>query len=292
MREGPSYTICEEARCPNIGECWGRTRPPFRSSATPVRAPAGTATSTRGRPGPRIRSSRSGWRRRRRPMGLGTSSSPRSTATTSPIGRGALRGHDPRAQGEASGATVEVLTPTSWVEEERWHGARAPTGRLRPQHRDRSPPARAHPGAKASYEGALSLLRRAKEVADTGDDEDRDIVGLGETNDEVSRRCATCASTASTSSRSGSTSSRAEARPIDRWVHPEEFRWLREQGEALGFGSVFSGPLVRSSTARTSSGTPPRPGAAQSPTSRARQRARLCPRSGQALLDSLRARRC
>jgi lipoate synthase len=30
-------------------------------------------------------------------------------------------------------------------------------------------------------------------------------------------------------------------------VHPDEFRWLREQGEALGFGSVFSGPLVRSS---------------------------------------------
>jgi lipoic acid synthetase len=30
-------------------------------------------------------------------------------------------------------------------------------------------------------------------------------------------------------------------------VHPDEFRWLREQGEELGFGSVFAGPLVRSS---------------------------------------------
>ena len=30
-------------------------------------------------------------------------------------------------------------------------------------------------------------------------------------------------------------------------MHPDEFRWLREQGEALGFGSVFAGPLVRSS---------------------------------------------
>jgi lipoic acid synthetase len=30
-------------------------------------------------------------------------------------------------------------------------------------------------------------------------------------------------------------------------VHPDEFRWFREQGEALAFGSVFSGPLVRSS---------------------------------------------
>jgi lipoic acid synthetase len=34
---------------------------------------------------------------------------------------------------------------------------------------------------------------------------------------------------------------------IDRWVHPDEFRWFRERGEELGFGSVFAGPLVRSS---------------------------------------------
>jgi lipoic acid synthetase len=34
---------------------------------------------------------------------------------------------------------------------------------------------------------------------------------------------------------------------IDRWVHPDEFRRFRDQGEALGFGSVFAGPLVRSS---------------------------------------------
>ena len=39
----------------------------------------------------------------------------------------------------------------------------------------------------------------------------------------------------------------AQHAEIDRWVHPDEFRWFREQGEELGFGSVFSGPLVRSS---------------------------------------------
>jgi lipoic acid synthetase len=39
----------------------------------------------------------------------------------------------------------------------------------------------------------------------------------------------------------------AKHAPIDRWVHPDEFRWFREQGEELGFGSVFSGPLVGSS---------------------------------------------
>jgi lipoic acid synthetase len=35
--------------------------------------------------------------------------------------------------------------------------------------------------------------------------------------------------------------------PLDRWVTPAQFRWMREQGEAIGFASVFAGPLVRSS---------------------------------------------
>ena len=35
--------------------------------------------------------------------------------------------------------------------------------------------------------------------------------------------------------------------PLDRYVTPEEFRWFREQGMAMGFRHVESGPLVRSS---------------------------------------------
>jgi lipoic acid synthetase len=35
--------------------------------------------------------------------------------------------------------------------------------------------------------------------------------------------------------------------PLDRWVTLEDFAWMREQGEAMGFASVFAGPLVRSS---------------------------------------------
>jgi lipoic acid synthetase len=35
--------------------------------------------------------------------------------------------------------------------------------------------------------------------------------------------------------------------PVDRWVHPEEFVELAAEAEALGFAGVLSGPLVRSS---------------------------------------------
>ena len=35
--------------------------------------------------------------------------------------------------------------------------------------------------------------------------------------------------------------------PVARWVEPAIFDWYREQGMAMGFSEVFSGPLVRSS---------------------------------------------
>jgi lipoic acid synthetase len=35
--------------------------------------------------------------------------------------------------------------------------------------------------------------------------------------------------------------------PVDRWVHPEEFVAIKEEAEDIGFLGVLSGPLVRSS---------------------------------------------
>jgi hypothetical protein len=73
------------------------------------------------------------------------------------------------------------------------------------------------------------------------------IVGLGETNDEVvetMRDLRARGVDVVTIGQYLQPSSRHA--PIDRWVHPDEFRWFREQGDAMGFGSVFAGRLVRS----------------------------------------------
>jgi lipoyl synthase len=132
---------------------------------------------------------------------------------------------------------------------------------------------RCHPAVRpsAQYERSIELLARVKSqgrIAKTGI-----MVGIGERKEEVHQLLHDIiekTTTPKTLNRGGgfqppstSTTSAPNAcdiitigqylqptlnhLPIDRWVHPDEFDEYKKVGEAAGFKVVFSGPLVRSS---------------------------------------------
>jgi lipoic acid synthetase len=247
------HTICEEARCPNIAECWGRGTATFQILGDTCTRACRYCYVHSGKP--------DGPPDPLEPLRVAQTASQmklRHVVVTS-VDRDDL---DDRGAGHYAAtiralkaklptATVEVLTPDFLGVEEQ---ALATVLAARPDvfNHNIETVRRLHRrmrGAKASYGGALQLLARAKEVAGYPVlTKSGIIVGLGERNDEIVEAMhdlrANGVDVVTIGQYLQPSSSHA---PIDRWVHPDEFRWLREQGEALGFGSVFSGPLVRSS---------------------------------------------
>jgi lipoyl synthase len=247
------HTICEEARCPNIAECWGRGTATFQILGETCTRACRYCYVRSGRPEhppdplEPLRLAQTAAQ-----MGL-------THVVVTSVDRDDLpdKGADHYAatiralKRKVPSASVEVLTPDFLGHEEE---ALAIVLAERPDvfNHNIETVRRLHRrmrGAKASYDKALWLLRRAKEIADYPVlTKSGIIVGLGESNDEVVETMrdlrdhdvdvVTIGQYLQPSSKHA---------PIDRWVHPDEFRWFREQGEAMGFGSVFSGPLVRSS---------------------------------------------
>src|ERR1700761_8353801 len=247
------HTICEEARCPNIAECWGRGTATFQILGETCTRACRYCYVNSGKPNEPVdpleplRLAQTA-----KEMGL------KHVVVTSVdrddvADRGAAHyAATIRAlKAKLPEASVEVLTPDFLgVEEEALQTVLA----ARPEvfNHNIETVRRLHArmrGAKASYEVALWLLARAKEIADYPVlTKSGIIVGLGETNDEVVETLrARRAHGVDVVTIGQYLQPSAKHAPIDRWVHPDEFRWFREQGEAMGFGTVFSGPLVRSS---------------------------------------------
>ena len=103
---------------------------------------------------------------------------------------------------------------------------------------------RIRPGFR--YERSLDVLRQAHQAGLVT--KSNLILGMGETRDEIAPamadlRAAGCDLLTITQYLRPS----AKHHPVDRWVRPEEFVELRDEAMAMGFAGVLAGPLVRSS---------------------------------------------
>ena len=184
------HTICEEARCPNIAECWGRGTATFQILGDTCTRACRYCYVHSGKPdGPPDPSRAAASGRRREADGtlhVVVTSVDRDDLPDRGAGHFAATIRALRAQ--VPGASVEVLTPDFLdVEEEALEVVLAEQPDV--FNHNIETVRRLHPhmrGAKASYDKALWLLERAKEMAryrvltKSGI-----IVGLGESNDEV-----------------------------------------------------------------------------------------------------------
>ena len=100
-----------------------------------------------------------------------------------------------------------------------------------------------------TYEGSLTLLRRARAMLpDTSFTKSNIIVGMGETFDEVIGSMRDLREAGCDLLTIGQYLRPSPLQmPVARFVPPEEFAAWKEAGEAMGFAWVESGPLVRSS---------------------------------------------
>ena len=249
MRERRLHTVCEEARCPNIGECWEAGTATFMILGdTCTRACAFCAVKS-GRP--LAVDAREPMRVAQavRRMGVGH-------AVVTSVNR------DDEADGGAAifaatirwirrlspGTSVEVLIPDFLGD---WD-ALATVMAARPEilnHNTETVP-RLYPRVRprARYERSLELLRRARELAPDGITKTGVMVGLGETRHELLLVMTDLADAGCDVLTVGQyLRPSVKHAPVERYYRPEEFEELAEEGRRLGLRHVEAGPLVRSS---------------------------------------------
>ncbi len=247
LRDGGLHTVCEEAHCPNIGECWERRSATFMILGDICTRACRYCAVTSGKP-----------------LGLDLEEPARLAATVEQMGLryvvitsvnrddlpdgGAfifaqcirkIRERLPRCRVEVLipdfdrrgvetvlQAEPQVLNHNIETVRRVFHGVRP----------------------KGDYDYSLELLRQAKELRPGAVTKSGMMVGLGETTEEVLETMADLRSVKCDLLTIGQ-----YLRPsamhvsVARFYRPEEFQKLQKEGVRMGFRHVAAGPLVRSS---------------------------------------------
>ena len=249
LREHDLHTVCEEARCPNIGECFNAGTATFMILGDICTRACGFCDVTSGRP-----------------VGLDLLEPYRLTQAVErlgldyvvitsvnrddlPDGGAGIFAACIRSIGHRMPETrVEVLIPDF---EGNWDALATvvEAGPVVLNHNTETVP-RLYPRVrpKARYERSLELIRRVKQIDPAMTTKSGIMVGLGETMDEVRevlddlREHGCDLLTVGQYLRPS-----LKHLPIERFWHPDEFAEIAGYAHAIGFRHAECGPLVRSS---------------------------------------------
>jgi lipoic acid synthetase len=246
QREG-LHTVCQEAGCPNIYECWEDREATFLIGGDQCTRRCDFCQIDTGRPQPLDRDEPRRVAQSVQAMGL-------RYATITGVARDDLADGGAWLYAETvrqihavnPGTGVELLAPDFNAVPQ----LLAEVFASRPEvfaHNIETVPRifkRIRPGFR--YERSLDVLRAAR--ADGLVTKSNLILGMGEERAEISQALqdlydAGCELITITQYLRPS----PRHHPVERWVKPAEFVELREEAEEIGFAGVMSGPLVRSS---------------------------------------------
>jgi lipoic acid synthetase len=249
MREGRLHTVCEEAHCPNIGECWEAGTATFMILGDTCTRACGFCAVKSGRPGALDRLEPVRVANAVREMGLRHAVVTSVNRDDEPDGGASIFAATIRWVRRLSpGTSVEVLIPDFMGKWEALGTVMAAEPEILNHNTETVPRLYRRVRPKGRYERTLELLRRAKEQDPEAITKSGLMVGLGETKHELLMVFADLVDNGVDVLTVGQyLRPSAKHLPLVRYYHPEEFAELRAEALALGFRHVEAGPLVRSS---------------------------------------------
>jgi len=250
LRENKLHTVCEEANCPNLGECFKSGTATFMIMGDICTRRCPFCDVGHGRPNPLDPDEPRNLARTIRDMGL-------NYVVITSVDRDDLRDGGAAhfaaciaaTREQSPGIAVEVLVPD--------FRGRVDTAleilRAEPpdvfNHNLGTVPRlykQARPGA--DYLGSLQLLQRFREMQPDVPTKSGLMLGLGETLEEVEQVMRDMrAHDVQMLTLGQYLQPSAHHLPVQRYVTPAEFDEMRRLGESMGFAHVAAGPMVRSS---------------------------------------------
>jgi lipoic acid synthetase len=250
MRGLELNTVCEEARCPNIAECWGHGTATFMILGDVCTRACAFCAVKSGKRGGDI-----DWDEPRR-VGEAVARMQLAHAVVTSVdrddlsdgGAGIFAATIREIRDQAAGTTIEVLTPDFQGNHEALRVVMNESPEIFNHNVETVGRLYRRVRPKANLQQSLELLKAAKRMSARSRTKSGLMVGLGEEMDEVKSLLREMrAHDVEIITIGQYLRPSLKHHPLIRYWHPDEFAELKQFGLSLGFSHVESGPLVRSS---------------------------------------------
>ncbi len=243
------HTVCEEAMCPNIGECWGRGTATFLLMGDTCTRSCGFCKIKTGRPAALDPDEARHVGESVQSMGLNHAVLTSVNRDELPDGGAGVFAASIRWIRELHpGCTIEVLIPDFKGDEAALKIVTDAQPEILNHNTETVPRLYKTVRPQAKFMRSMELLQRAKQMDRETLTKSGIMLGLGETWDEILEVMdAMRAHDVDILTMGQYLQPSRFHLAIERYITPDEFDQLKEEGLARGFKWVESGPLVRSS---------------------------------------------